>query len=342
MKRVFAASLLALAIAAPVAAQRTTGEIIGRIVDESGSVLPGVTVTLRGAGVPGAPTSVTNETGSYRFPLLPPGTYSVEYTLTGFTTLKREQIPVAVGQTVELDVSMKVGALEESITVSGESPVVNLASSEVSTAYNRQWVENAPVKRFSYFDLINSAPGVNATSNVGQATAAQSLGNSTNENSYQIDGTDISSTPWLSTDAVEEVEVLQLGASAEYGNVQGAVFNVVTRMGSNQFHGDRAQHDRRDRRRAPLPSRPVPRRERPGDRTVHARQVLVLRLAALPAGLGLATRRRSEDSGVERLAAGVLEVQLQHHPESPAAARVSQRLLLHPHGCVELHGAELD
>jgi hypothetical protein len=240
MKRVFAASLLALAVAMPAAAQRTTGEIIGRIVDESGSVLPGVTVTLRGALVAGAPTVVTDATGTYRFPVLPPGTYSVDYTLTGFTTLKREQIPVAVGQVVTLDVSMKVGALEETITVSGESPVVNVVSSEVSTTYNRQWVESAPVKRFSYFDLVNSAPGVSATSNVGQSTSAQSLGNSTNENSYQIDGTDISSTPWLSTDAVEEVEVLQLGASAEYGNVQGAVFNVVTRMGSNQFHGDGA------------------------------------------------------------------------------------------------------
>jgi hypothetical protein len=222
----------------PVAAQRTTGEIIGKVVDESGSVLPGVTVTLRGAGVAGAPSVVTSETGAYRFPVLPPGTYEVEYVLPGFSTLKRQAIPIAVGSVVELDVALKVGALEESVTVSGQSPVVNLASSQVSTAYNREWVQNAPVRRFSYFDLVNSAPGVSATSNVGQSTSAQSLGNSTNENSYQIDGTDISSTPWLNTDAVEEVEVLQLGASAEYGNVQGAVFNVVTRQGGNAFHGD--------------------------------------------------------------------------------------------------------
>ena len=117
MKRVFAASLLALAVAMPAAAQRTTGEIIGKIVDESGSVLPGVTVTLRGASVAGAPTVVTSESGMYRFPVLPPGTYSVDYSLTGFSTLKREDIPVAVGSIVELNVSMKVGALEESITV---------------------------------------------------------------------------------------------------------------------------------------------------------------------------------------------------------------------------------
>ncbi|MBI3494045.1 MAG: carboxypeptidase regulatory-like domain-containing protein, partial [Acidobacteria bacterium] len=223
MKRVCAVVLLALGLATPAAAQRTTGEITGKVVDESGSVLPGVTVTLRGAGVAGAPTVVTSETGRYLFPVLPPGSYDLEYQIAGFTTLRREAIPIAVGAVVELDVALKVGALEESVTVSGQSPVVNLASSQVSTAYNHEWVQNAPVRRFSYFDLINSAPGVSATSNVGQSTAAQSLGNSTNENSYQIDGTDISATPWPNTDAVEEVEVLQLGASAEYGNVQGAV-----------------------------------------------------------------------------------------------------------------------
>ncbi|MSO63243.1 MAG: TonB-dependent receptor [Acidobacteria bacterium] len=238
MKRPFVVVLLALGLATSAAAQRTTGQIIGKLVDESGSVLPGVTVTLRGAGVAGAPTIVTSDAGVYRFPVLPPGTYDLEYTLTGFATIKREAIPIGVGSVVELNITMKVGSLEESVTVSGASPVVDLVSSEVRTSYNREWVQNAPVRRFSYFDLINSAPGISATSNVGQSTSAQSLGNSTNENSYQIDGTDISATPWPNTDAIEEVEVLQLGASAEYGNVQGAVFNIVTRQGGNAFHGD--------------------------------------------------------------------------------------------------------
>jgi hypothetical protein len=230
--------LLILVCASPAVAQRTTGEIIGKVTDESGGVLPGVTITLHGAGVPGAPTTVTSETGAYRFPLLPPGSYEVEYALQGFATLKRTAIPIAVGATVELDIKLTVSTLNETLTVSGEAPVVNASSSQVSTAYNREWTRNAPVRRFSYFDLINSAPGVSSTSNIGQSTAAQSLGSSTNENSYQIDGTDISSTPWPNTDAVEEVEVLQLGASAEYGNVQGAVFNIVTRQGSNELHGD--------------------------------------------------------------------------------------------------------
>ena len=233
----FAAVMLA-ALTAPATAQRTTGEIIGKVTDDSGAVLPGVAITLRGAAIAGTPSTVTSETGVYRFPVLPPGTYEVEYALAGFGTLKREGIPIAVGSTVALDVVLKISTLEEAITVTGDTPVVSTATAQVSTSYNKEWVQNAPVRRFSYFDLINSAPGVSQTSNVGSSTAATSLGSSTNENSYQIDGTEISSTPWPNTDAVEEVEVLQLGASAEYGNVQGAVFNIVTRQGGNQVHGD--------------------------------------------------------------------------------------------------------
>ncbi len=134
--------------------------------------------------------------------------------------------------------TLTVSTLQETVTVTGESPVVNVSTAQVSTAYNREWVHNAPLRRFSYFDLIMSAPGVSQTSQVGSTTSATSLGSSTNENQYQIDGTDIGSTPWPNTDAVEEVEVLQLGASAEYGNVQGAVFNIVTRQGGNALHGD--------------------------------------------------------------------------------------------------------
>lgn len=240
MRRVCALAFLLLALvwASPAAAQRTTGEIVGKIVDESGGVLPGVTITLRGEGVPGTPTTVSTETGAFRFPLLPPGKYELEYMLEGFATLKQEALTIAVGQTADITTTMKVSTLNESVTVTGDAPVVNTVTAEVSTSYNREFVENAPVRRFSYFDLINSAPGVSATSNVGTSSSAQALGSSTNENSYQIDGTDISSTPWPNTDAIEEVQVLQLGASAEYGNVQGAVFNIVTRQGSNRFRGD--------------------------------------------------------------------------------------------------------
>jgi hypothetical protein len=236
--------LVLLAGAVPAWAQRTTGEIIGKVTDESNAVLPGVTVTIRGSGVAGTPSVVTSETGTYRFPALPPGEYTLEYTLQGFGTLRREAIPVGVGAVVELNIVLKVSTLSETVTVTGESPVVNLASTTVSSNYNQEWVASAPIRHFSFFDLVNSAPGVSATSTLGSSTAATVLGSTTNDNIYAIDGTDLSAPtggtawPWPNADAIQEIEVLQLGAPAEYGNVIGAVFNVVTRQGSNAFHGD--------------------------------------------------------------------------------------------------------
>ncbi len=113
---------------------------------------------------------------------------------------------------------------------------------QVSTNYSREWVENAPVRRFTFFDLINAAPGVSAATST--SSRSQSFGSATNENLYLIDGTDFTAPltgaawPWPNTDAIEEIQVLSLGAPADYGNLGGAVFNVVTRQGSNAFRGD--------------------------------------------------------------------------------------------------------
>ena len=112
----------------------------------------------------------------------------------------------------------------------------------MTTNYSREWVENAPVRRFSFFDLVNAAPGVSASTST--SSRSQSFGSATNENVYLIDGTDFTAPltgaawPWPNTDAIEEIQVLSLGAPADYGNLGGAVFNVVTRQGSNTFHGD--------------------------------------------------------------------------------------------------------
>ena len=232
--------LLALPLTA--LAQRTTGDIRGVVTDESGAVLPGVTVTLRGPGVPGAPTTVTNESGIYRFPNLPPGTYQVSAELQGFATKTQTGIPVGLGATIDVDVRMNVSTQQETVTVVAETPVVDAATTEVATNYNREWVENAPVRRFTFFDLINAAPGVAQQSQTSSRSNA--FGSAANENLYLLDGTDFTAPlsgaawPWPNTDAIEEVQSLSLGASAEYGNVAGAVFNIVTRQGSNQFRGD--------------------------------------------------------------------------------------------------------
>jgi len=231
-------------VAAPLSgwAQQTTGNLRGTVTDESGAVLPGVTVTLRGRGVPGAPTTVTNEQGIFRFPNLPPGSYDITVELAGFATLTQTGIPVALGGTADVPVQLKVSTQQETITVTAEAPVVDSASTEVATNYGREWVENAPVRRFTFFDLINAAPGVSPATST--SSRSQSFGSATNENMYLLDGTDFTAPltgaawPWPNTDAIEEVQVLSLGAPADYGNLAGAVFNVVTRQGSNQFKGD--------------------------------------------------------------------------------------------------------
>jgi hypothetical protein len=224
-------------------AQRTTGTLVGTVTDETGSVLPGVTVVLRGESIMGTQDNVTNEQGFYRFPALPPGTYHLSFSLASFSTLNRDGVRVNVGSTVEENVSLKLGqARGEEITVTGEGGVVDTQTNQVSTNYDKDWVRNAPVPRFTFFDLINAAPGVNASAT--GSSRSTSLGSGTTDNAYMLDGTDFTAPltgaawPWPNTDAIEEIEVLSLGATAEYGNVLGAVFNVVTRQGSNAWHGD--------------------------------------------------------------------------------------------------------
>ncbi|MGE0815302.1 MAG: carboxypeptidase regulatory-like domain-containing protein [Vicinamibacterales bacterium] len=231
-----------LAAARGAAAQRTTGDIRGVITDESGAVLPGVTVTLRGPAVQGAPTTVSNESGVYRFPNLAPGIYDISTELAGFSTKTQTGIQVALGATAQVDVQMAVSTQQETITVVAEAPVVDSATTEIATNYTREWVANAPVRRFTFFDLINASPGVSQGNTSG--SRSQAFGSATNENLYLLDGTDFTAPlsgaawPWPNTDAIEEVQVLSLGANAEYGNVAGAVFNIVTRQGANTFHGD--------------------------------------------------------------------------------------------------------
>ena len=223
-------------------AQRTTGSIIGRVTDDSGAVLPGVTVTIKGETIVGTQTSVSNEQGLYRFAALPPGSYTLTFTMNGFTTLNRPGLKVQVGGTAEENAALKVGAMAEELTVTGESPVVDTTTNQISTNYDKDWVRNAPQRRFTFFDLINAAPGVSQTTST--SSRSTSFGSSSDENSYQLDGTDFTAPstgaawPWPNTDAIEEIEVLSLGAGAEYGGLQGAVFNVVTRQGSNAYHGD--------------------------------------------------------------------------------------------------------
>jgi hypothetical protein len=234
--------LLLTAVAPSALAQRTTGAIFGTVVDSSGAVLPGVTIGLQSVAVPGSPSTTTAPTGTYRFPALAPGSYDLTFSLSGFRTLQMTGIVVAVGNTAELNVVLEVGQLAEAVTVAGETPVINTSTAQINTTMNRHWVENAAVQRNSLYDFINAAPGISpANSGSDRSTA---FGSATNENVYQLDGNELTApntgAPWtqLNVDTIQEVEILSLGAPAEFGNLAGAVFNLVGRQGGNSFHGD--------------------------------------------------------------------------------------------------------
>src|SRR5262245_52420119 len=184
-------AILATFLAPSTFAQRITGNLVGTVKDDTGAVLPGVTVAIAGEKIVGSQTMVTNPEGFYRFISLPPGQYDVTFTMSGFATLKHT-VKIAVGATEELPVSMKVPQVSEEITVTEETPVVDTQSNSISTNYDKDWVRNAPVPRFSMFDLLAVAPGISQSTQ--GSTGMSSFGSGTDENSFQIDGTNLTSS----------------------------------------------------------------------------------------------------------------------------------------------------
>src|SRR5262245_31813586 len=224
-------------------AQTSTGGIRGIVSDETGAVLAGVTVEATSpARIGGAAVEVTNDQGLYRFENLPIGEYVVTFTLEGFTTVRREGIRIEVGRTFELPAKMAVGNLNESLTVSADSPVVDTLHATYKTSFNKEILENIPVLRTSGFDTVTFAPAVKANQVTGNSASFNIYGNASAQNSYQVNGIVVSSpsgTVWdfANPDYFEEVAVTGVGASAEYSGFQGGVVNIVTKSGGNDFRG---------------------------------------------------------------------------------------------------------
>jgi hypothetical protein len=241
--RVSLAVLFLLAAGLDSAAQ-TTGNIRGTISDESGGVLPGATVTiLSDALMGGSRTVTTNVMGVYRFPSLSVGTYVVEVSMNGFETFRMENVDVKLNSTATVNVHLKLATVAEAITVVGVSPVVDVTKSGVSTSFKNEMVEEVPTYR-NFYDYVKMAPGMSAAregATGGDRTVA--FGSNMQSNSWNIDGIETSSPEtgsswwWINPDNIEEVEVMGVGAPAEFGNAMGAVFNVVTKKGGNDFRG---------------------------------------------------------------------------------------------------------
>ncbi len=236
--------LLVLGICAYASGQILTGSIRGTVKDEEGAILPGVSVELRSPVLIGGPKSTTtSERGFFRFANLPPGLYEITFSLEGFQTLKREKIVVTVDTAVTEDAVMNIAAIEEKITVIGASPVVDVTKSGISTSWQTDMMDNLPLLRYCFFDLVNSTPGV--WSHGGETNESRSVayGTSSESNTYLFDGVDTTAPDygagwaWLNPEVVQELQVIGVGGKAEYGNFMGATINIVTKSGGNEFHG---------------------------------------------------------------------------------------------------------
>ena len=234
---------LALATAGGVAAQTSTGGLRGFVKDGTGGVLAGVTVEASSPARIGAPAvTVTDAQGLYTFQNLPLGEYTLVFTLQGFTTVRRESIRVEVGRTIQVDIGLEVGTVEQAVTVTGEAPVVDAANAGFSTNFTQALLQNIPTARQSYFDVVTFAPAVRINQ-VPNDSRFIIFGSSIDQNQFQYDGVDISAVSnggvwdFPSPDIMQEVQVKAIGASAEFHSFQGGVVNIVTKSGSNDFRG---------------------------------------------------------------------------------------------------------
>lgn len=224
-------------------AQGLTGALIGTVSDDRGGVLVGARIRISSPVLIGGPLIVTtNEKGQLRFPALPPGPYVLAVEFEGFTTYHEEDIRIGAGATLERTVVLKLAGVAESVVVQGRGSRIDARDPGFGTRVGPEDLQAIPTRRASMFDFIRAAPGVSPTSpSSGTATTVSAFGAGTNENQFLFDGTNTTcpcngaARAEVGVDFIQEVQIQSVGASAEYGNVQGAVINVVTKQGSERF-----------------------------------------------------------------------------------------------------------
>ena len=236
--RILTTSAFALMVAASAAAQ-TTGDIRGQVRDANGEGLPGVmvTATIEDRGV--SRTTITGVGGNFVISSLQVDDYVVTAALDGFQDHRVEGVRVSIAATVNLDIALGLEAVEEEVTVTA-SPILDVTSSSVSTSFTADFIEDLPTDR-NFWDLVAVSPGISQASE--GSTSLTAFGSSVASNSWRIDGLDTTSSDtgrafwWTNPAIIEEVQVLGIGAPAEYGNMSGAAINIVTKSGTNEFHG---------------------------------------------------------------------------------------------------------
>jgi hypothetical protein len=247
MRRLATIVFILLLGALTAEAQVLPGTMIGVVRDDSGAVLPGATITVTSPALPGGPiTVVTGTQGEYRVTGLPPGTYTLTISLQGFSTYKESDLRVTVGGTTERNVKLPVASVQENVTVTGAAPLVDTRQTGIGSTLSTEAVESLPNKRFTAAaSFMTDMPGVTA-GNIEQAYSVNVMGSSGAQTPLMVDGV-VTNHPasgggWthFDLDAIGEVSATTLGASSEFQGAAGGVLDVITKSGTNNFHGDAA------------------------------------------------------------------------------------------------------
>ena len=235
-----------------VSAQGTGGRILGRVVDPSGAVVGNVKVTATNDATGVSHDASSNDSGDYVFPDLSVGSYSLTFDLTGFKKAIRRGISLDVNQVITLNMTMQLGAAQEIVDVTSEAPLVDTSSTQLGAVVNNRSVNELPLNARDTYQFLQLQPGVQSqlgssggtfygSSDAGAVSVNGGRGRS---NNFSVNGGDANDafvnlpTVEPTPDAIEEFRVISNTFDAEYGRNSGAVVNVVTKSGTNQWHGN--------------------------------------------------------------------------------------------------------
>jgi carboxypeptidase family protein/TonB-dependent receptor-like protein len=248
-------------IATRVDAQAVRATILGTVRDGTGAALPGVTVEARNGGTGAAQTVVSNEQGRFNLPDLALGTYEVQASMTGFQTVVHKGLTLAVGSQNVVDFTLPIGQVEETVTVTGESPMVDTTSAAFATTISQKQIAELPLNGRNYAQLITLSPGVTTVTFTGSLFGRQQVysvaGGRPEGQAFLLDNTNVANF-WnraagsgvlgttLGVEAIEEFQTLTNTYSAQFGGGGGAV-NAITRSGANAFHGSAFEFGRNSR-----------------------------------------------------------------------------------------------
>jgi len=250
LTRWLAISIFSLLGCALLLAQSTGGRILGRVADPTGAVLAGVSVTATNQATGVSRGTQTNEAGDYVFVDIPVGTYDLKFEQAGFTSALRKGVTLEINQVLTLNMVMQVGQTKEVVEVTSEAPLVDTTSTQLGAVVNDRAVSQLPLNARDTYQLLSLQPGVQSQTGSDlfygsdRAGVVSVNGGRGRSNNFSVNGGDandqFANLPAVqpSPDSIEEFRVLTNTFDAEYGRNSGAVVNVVTKSGTNAFHGN--------------------------------------------------------------------------------------------------------